>query len=188
MPVRRNFQRNSTESNARKALLQCLAVCGHCGKSLLVRYNKGRSYDCNQRTVDTAQMRSCFSVGGIEIDRVIARRFLELVSPAGLEAARAAARAVAERAETALPNQQLELEHCRYEAGLAERRYRQVDPDNRLIAATLERRGKRRFEGTGKRGIRAGGGREQLRKGLRGTRHEREGYLSHRRPSLAAPA
>ena len=83
-------------------------------------------------------MRSCFSVGGIEIDRVVARRFLELVSPAGLEAARAAAQAVAERAETALRNQQLELEHCRYEAGLAERRHRKVDPDNRLIAATLE--------------------------------------------------
>ena len=46
---------------------------------------------------------------------------------------------MAERAETALRSQQLELEHCRCEAGLAERRYRRVDPDNRLIAATLER-------------------------------------------------
>ena len=45
---------------------------------------------------------------------------------------------MAERAETALRSQQLELEHCRCEAGLAERRYRRVDPDNRLIAATLE--------------------------------------------------
>ena len=100
-------------------------------------------YYCNQRTPDLGQRRSCFSVGGIEIDRVVARRFLDLVSPAGVEAARAAARAaaqaVAERAGTALRSQRLELEHCRYEAGLAERRYRQVDPDNRLIAATLER-------------------------------------------------
>ena len=61
------------------------------------------------------------------------------MSPAGAEAARTAAQAVAERAETALRSQLLELEHCRYESGLAERRYRQVDPDNRLIAATLER-------------------------------------------------
>ena len=121
------------------ALLQGLAVCGNCGRSIQVRYNTGRSYYCNQRTADTGEKRSCLSVGGIEIDRVVARRFLELVSPAGAEAAMAAAQAVAERAETALRSQQLELEHCRYEAGLAERRYRQVDPDNRLIAATLER-------------------------------------------------
>ena len=131
--------RNRGAAREGAALLQGLAVCGHCGRSLLVRYNKGRSYYCNQRTPDLGQRRSCFSVGGIEIDRVVARRFLDLVSPGGVEAARAAAQAVAERAETAFRSQRLELEQCRYEAGLAERRYRQVDPDNRLIAATLER-------------------------------------------------
>jgi excisionase family DNA binding protein len=132
-------ERNRGAAREGAALLQGLAVCGHCGRSLLVRYNKGRSYYCNQRTPDLGQRRSCFSVGGIEIDRVVARRFLDLVSPGGVEAARAAAQAVAERAETAFRSQRLELEQCRYEAGLAERRYRQVDPDNRLIAATLER-------------------------------------------------
>ena len=132
-------ERNRGAAREGAALLQGLAVCGHCGRSLLVRYNKGRSYYCNQRTPDLGQRRSCFSVGGIEIDRVVARRFLDLVSPSGVEAARAAAQAVAERAETAFRSQRLELEQCRYEAGLAERRYRQVDPDNRLIAATLER-------------------------------------------------
>ena len=121
------------------ALLQGLAVCGRCGRSIQVRYNRGRSYFCNLRTPELGESRSCFSVGGIGIDRAVAGRFLELVSPAGAEAAMAAEKAVAERAETALRSQQLELEHCRYEAGLAERRYRQVDPDNRLIAATLER-------------------------------------------------
>ncbi len=45
----------------------------------------------------------------------------------------------AEPAEAALRSQRLELEPCRCEAGLAERRYRKVDPGNRLIAATLER-------------------------------------------------
>ena len=132
-------ERNRGAAREGAALLQGLAVCGHCGRSLLVRYNKGRSYYCNQRTPDLGQRRSCFSVGGIEIDRVVARRFLDLVSPGGVEAARAAAQAVAEQAETAFRSQRLELEQCRYEAGLAQRRYRQVDPDNRLIAATLER-------------------------------------------------
>ena len=144
--VQETLAANSTVRHRRRgaaregaALLQGLAVCGHCGRSLLVRYNKGRSYFCNQRTADLGQKRGCFSVGGIEIDRVVGQRFLELVSPAGVEAARVAAQALAQRAGTALRSQRLELEHCRYEAGLAERRYRQVDPDNRLIAATLER-------------------------------------------------
>ncbi len=121
------------------ALLQGLAVCGHCGRSVQVRYNEGRSCHCNRRTADLGARRSCFSVGGIAIDKAVADRFLELVSPAGAEAAMAAERAVAEQAEAALRSQRLELEHCRCEAGLAERRYRKVDPDNRLIASTLER-------------------------------------------------
>ena len=146
LEVQETLAANSTVRHGKRgaaregaALLQGLAVCGHCGRSIQVRYNVGRSYYCNQRTADLGAKRSCLSVGGIGIDKAVAERFLDLVSPAGAEAAMAAAQAVAERAETALRSQLLELEHCRYEAGLAERRYRQVDPDNRLIAATLER-------------------------------------------------
>ena len=146
MEVQETLAANSTVRHGKRgaaregaALLQGLAVCGHCGRSIQVRYNVSRSYYCNQRTADLGAKRSCLSVGGIGIDKAVAERFLDLVSPAGAEAAMAAAQAIAERAETALRSQLLELEHCRYEAGLAERRYRQVDPDNRLIAATLER-------------------------------------------------
>ncbi len=146
LEVQETLARNSTRRDRKRgaaregaALLQGLAVCGHCGRSLLVRYNKGRSYFCNQRTPDLGQRRSCFSVGGIGIDAVVADHFLERISPAGTEAARAAEQAVSEREEAALRSGRLELEQCRYEAGLAERRYRRVDPDNRLIAATLER-------------------------------------------------
>ena len=121
------------------ALLQGLALCGHCGRSIQVRYNRGRSYFCNRRTPDLGASRSCFSVGGIGIDKAVAALFLEQVSPAGAEAAIAAEKAFAEQVEAALRSQQLELEHYRYAAGLAERRYREVDPENRLIAATLER-------------------------------------------------
>jgi len=132
-------QRRRGASREGAALLQGLAVCGHCGRSAQVRYNKGRSYYCNLRTEDLGRLRSCFSVGGIEIDKVVAHHFLERVSPAGVEAAREAAQMIAQRAQTALKHQQLEVDHCRYEASLAERRYRRVDPDNRLIASTLER-------------------------------------------------
>ena len=136
-PTVRNRKRGPAREGP--ALLQGLALCGHCGRSINVRHSKGRSYFCNRRTADTGQQRSCFPVGGIGIDKAVAERFLDLVSPAGAEAAMAAEKAVAERAETALRSQLPELERCRCEAGLAERRYRQVDPGNRLIAATLER-------------------------------------------------
>ena len=146
LEVQETLARNSTRRERKRgaaregaALLQGLAVCGRCGRSIQVRYNKGRSYYCNWRTVELGQSRSCFSVGGIGIDAVVARHFLERLSPAGTEAARAAEQAVSEREEAALRSCRLELEQCRYEASLAERRYRRVDPDNRLIAATLER-------------------------------------------------
>ena len=71
--------------------------------------------------------------------REVVRLFLEMATPAGAEAAVRAATDVAGRAEAELRRWEQALEHCRYQAGLAERRYRQVDPDNRLIAATLER-------------------------------------------------
>ena len=114
-------------------------MCGRCGRSIQVRYNKGRSYYCNWRTVELGQSRSCFSVGGIGIDAVVARHFLERLSAArdGGGPGGGKGRVGARRSGAAqLP---LELEQCRYEASLAERRYRRVDPDNRLIAATLER-------------------------------------------------
>ena len=146
LDVRETLARNTTHHHSKRgalregaALLQGLAVCGHCGRSIQVRYNTGRSYYCNRRTEALGQLRSCFSVGGIAIDEMVARHFLERLSAAGTEAAQAAERTVSEREEASLRSCRLDLEQCRYDAGLAERRYRRVDPDNRLIAATLER-------------------------------------------------
>ena len=90
---------------------------------------------CSAPDPDSGLPRGCFSAGGMRIDREVARLFLERATPAGAEAALEAARG----AEAGLRRWEQALQHCRYEAGLAERRYRQVDPDNRLVAATLER-------------------------------------------------
>ena len=121
------------------ALLQGLAVCGHCGRSMSSRYNKSWRYICSGRMNALGSHDGCFSVGGVRIDRLVSQCFLEAVGPAGLEAALQAEQQVVVERKTALRSYRLELERCTYEASLAERRYRQVDPDNRLIAATLER-------------------------------------------------
>ena len=122
------------------ALLQGLVVCGHCGYGMGVSYNgKGWAYACTARDPASRRRRACFSAGGKRIDREVVRLFLEQAAPAGAEAAIEAAAEAAGRAEAGLRRWEQALEHCRYEARLAERRYRQVDPDNRLVAATLER-------------------------------------------------
>ena len=121
------------------ALLQGLAVCGHCGYGMGVSYSKGSwTYACSAPDPDSGLARGCFSAGGKRIEREVVRLFLERATPAGAEAAVQAAAEAASGAEADLRRWEQGVQHCRYEAGLAERRYRQVDPDNRLVAATLE--------------------------------------------------
>ncbi len=140
--ARNHSTRDGSRSDARKgpALLQGLVVCGHCGYGMTVHYNKrGWSYTCKAVEPTRLDRRGCCSMGGKRVDQAVMRLFFETATPAGAEAAVQAAADVAGRAEADLRRWQQALEHCRYQARLAERRYRQVDPDNRLIAATLER-------------------------------------------------
>ena len=121
-----------------KALLQGRVVCGHCGRSLQVGYGKGLSYHCPSRS-DGSGRGGCMRVGGKRIDDLVAREVLEAASPSGVEAAARAFELQESREQEALRGLQLEVERCDYEASLAERRYRKIDPDNRLVADTLER-------------------------------------------------
>ena len=127
----------SREPREGAALLQTLAVCGHCGRQLHTRYGRAWSYIC-PRPMDGSR-KSCLHVGGVRIDAVVEQAFLDAVLPAGVEAARLAAEQLEKRDDAGLRSLQLEVERCRHEAGLAERRYRKIDPDNRLVADTLER-------------------------------------------------
>ena len=120
-----------------RALLQGLAVCGHCGRALAVKYSKAWSYHCQPPMEKTRG--SCLHLGGVRIDALVEQAFLDAVAPAGVEAAREAERQLQSQAEAGLRSLRLEVERCRYDAGLAERRYRKIDPDNRLVAGTLER-------------------------------------------------
>lgn len=122
-----------------RALLQGLAVCGHCGRSMNTRYNKTWSYFCAGRMRRTGSHDGCFSTGGVRIDKLVGRSFLEAVGPAAVDAAMQAEQLVEAERQAALLSHRHELERCRYDAIRAERRYKQVDPDNRLIASTLER-------------------------------------------------
>ncbi|MDH4134809.1 MAG: recombinase family protein, partial [Gammaproteobacteria bacterium] len=123
------------------ALLQGLATCGHCGRKLRTHYRgqqQAPGYHCANKSVVDGRGVYCLNVGGVQIDAAVAKAFLAAIAPAGLSAAvRAAARLQADH-DGAMAQWRLAVQRAQYEADKAERRYRAVDPDNRLVARGLE--------------------------------------------------
>lgn len=135
----------TTSSAAREglALLQGLLVCGQCGRRLSPHYVGEHGsvvwYECNWRRRELAG-KSCWSVRGDLLDEAVAQRILSALVPAQVEIALAALREVEQR-DAALDHQwQLKIQRAEYEGQLAQRRFEEVDPANRLVAATLEQR------------------------------------------------
>ena len=124
-----------------QSLLVGLLSCGRCGRRLRVAY-RGRYpypvYQCVGASV-THGLPRCMTIAGKRIDAAIVPELIRAVEPMAMEAASMAER---KRMEGEVEQHRilaLELQQARYEASLAERRYAACDPDNRLIAATLER-------------------------------------------------
>jgi excisionase family DNA binding protein len=125
-----------------RALLAGLLSCGRCGRRLAVAYTgrpPGRPvYRCD-RPNQMLGLPRCFTFGGLRVDAAIARELLRAVEPLAIEAAVEAERRYMEGRAEQQRIVELELQQARYEASLAERRYAACDPDNRLIAAQLEK-------------------------------------------------
>jgi len=126
------------------ALLQGLLVCGNCGHALTVRYrgNGGicPTYQCNLLRREGMSTKSCMVFRCDLVDGVVAEEMLKSLQPAELELALAALHELESRDQGILRQWQMRLERAEYEVALAERRYQEVDPANRLVAGTLERR------------------------------------------------
>ncbi len=125
-------------------LLQGMLVCGRCGRRLSVRYtgNGGLypTYLCNWRHREALDRHVCLTVSAAPLDAAIAERIVATVTPMTIELALKALTSLEDRDRAIGAQWRLRIERARYEADLAERRYEAVDPANRLIAATLERR------------------------------------------------
>lgn len=126
------------------ALLQGLLLCHHCGRRLSVRY-KGNGglyplYECNRQRQDGLATTPYMSLRCDLLDPLVTRRVLEALQPAQLEIALQAIQQLEQRQATVDRQWRMRLERAAYEAQLAQRRYEEVDPANRLVAATLERR------------------------------------------------
>ncbi len=124
------------------ALIQGLVVCGKCGNRMTIRYHTrgGRlcpEYVCQMSGIENAAP-FCQRIHGAAIDRVIGEILIEAMNPMVLEVALAVQHELQSRLEEADRLRQTHVERARYEAELAQRRYLRVDPDNRLVADTLE--------------------------------------------------
>ena len=125
------------------ALVQGLLLCGRCGHRLTVRYEgtSGRypSYQCAVQLLG-APGKTCMRVRCTPVDKAVSERVLEVLQPAELELAAEALHELETRDEAMGRQWRMRIDRAEYEAQLAQRRYEEVDPSNRLVAATLERR------------------------------------------------
>lgn len=123
------------------ALLQGLATCGHCGRRLHVHYrgrNSAPGYHCAGKDLVNGRGVYCLNVGGTAIERAVADTFLAAITPAAIEATRLSEEQLQANHDAARAQWRLEVERARYETERAERRYRAVEPENRLVARGLE--------------------------------------------------
>lgn len=123
------------------ALLQGIATCGHCGRRLRTHYrgrNSTPGYHCAGNDVVNGRGLYCLNIGGLAIDQAVANAFLDAVTPAAVEATMLSVEQLRANQDAALAQWRLEVERARYEAARAERRYRTVEPENRLVARGLE--------------------------------------------------
>ena len=124
------------------ALLQGLVVCGICGERMTVSYHRRRhglvpDYRCQSRAIQRAEP-CCQRISGTGIDAAIGQLLLAMITPMALEVSLAVQQELQDRLDQADDLRRKQVERAQYEANLAQRRYMQVDPDNRLVADELE--------------------------------------------------
>jgi len=123
------------------ALLQGITLCGRCGRRMSIRYLQDGIiplYECNQAHTQHAA-KTCQTMRGDSIDAAVAQSFLAAIEPAQLEVSLAALDQIEARTRQVERQWQLRKERAQYEADLARRRYMATDPENRLVARSLER-------------------------------------------------
>ena len=138
---------NRTHDGARparegEALCQGIMQCGSCGMRMGTRYRSAGhiSYQCAEGRREAACTPTCRGVPAHTVDDAVARLVLEAVRPEQIALAIGAADQVAERHTAAHRGAELAVERARYEAERAERAFHRVEPENRLVARSLEQR------------------------------------------------
>jgi DNA invertase Pin-like site-specific DNA recombinase len=140
--LRANQAKHGGTPRGGPSLLAGLLICGRCGYRMATCYRtNGRDlrYQCTRGNVAKARA-LCQSVAGHAIDAVVERLLLEALRPSSIDVSLALAEDIEiERARTRR-QRTLRLEQAAYEVTRAERQFNAVEPENRLVARTLEKR------------------------------------------------
>lgn len=122
----------------RASLLNGIVRCGHCNQKMYSSYT-GNPVRHRYRCKPKGRESYCSSVSGRVLEGLMEQQLMEVVQPLAIQAALEAATQLNVEQERTRELLSLEYERARYEAQVAERRYKQVDPDNRLVASSLEK-------------------------------------------------
>jgi len=124
------------------ALLNGLVLCGRCGHRMQVAYtgNGGRYpiYLCRPHR-QQGDNTVCQRIPALSVDQSVVQAVLDALTPAAIELSLQVVEDVAQQQAALQQHWEQRLERVTYEADLTRRRYQQVDPENRLVARTLER-------------------------------------------------
>jgi excisionase family DNA binding protein len=125
------------------ALLQGMVVCGRCGNRMTVRYNRRKTglaptYFCMREAIETAGT-PCLVIPGSGVDRAIGELLLDSLTPLQVAVSEEVFREIHARREEVVHLHREKLDQAKHEAEVAQRRFLRVNPDNRLVADTLER-------------------------------------------------
>ncbi len=137
---------NRTNAGARPpregtALCQGIVFCGACGRSMQVRYqDRYPRYECSHSRADHVATPLCGSVRADTVDQAVTAALLAAVEPGQLALALAAAGEVTARRRRSDRAAELAAERARYDADRAERAFLACEPENRLVARSLEAR------------------------------------------------
>jgi DNA invertase Pin-like site-specific DNA recombinase len=121
------------------ALLAGLLVCGACGRRMHAGYRaRARPYyECMRHKLEGS---SCCGLGAAAIDDLVGAQVLRALQPAALELSLHALQNIHQERQRLHEHWQQRLERAAQEARRAERQYQAVEPENRLVARTLEQR------------------------------------------------
>ena len=141
-----NGAKTLTGASAREglALLQGLLLCGHCGYRVTVRYSGNGGiypiYECNFLRKEGFAKKTCLTIPCHLLDRAIVERVFDILTTDQIPLSLKALEALETRDAASSQQWKMRIERADYEAQLAQRRYEEVDPSHRLVAASLEQR------------------------------------------------
>jgi DNA invertase Pin-like site-specific DNA recombinase len=135
------YDRNKSRGVPRDGagLLQGIVYCGECGHKMVMEYKHGTRYHCNALR-QQYRVPVCQDIAADPVDVQVEESFFQALSPVELDVYAAAVATQQASVGQIVRAHQQHLERLRYQAALAQRQFNRVDPDNRLVAAELEKR------------------------------------------------